>query len=104
MDAGSLQEDVIPVVVHEMEHQPWQDSGPRYYGCNRKDMLADLDVIEVLLNIDGFLPRGNRVLRFLLGRMVDRLKGDIDARLRRLDSALKHHNFLLQRFAEYELV
>jgi hypothetical protein len=39
-----------------------------------------------------------------LGKVwVDRLKGDIDARLQRLDSALKHRNFLLQRFAEYEL-
>jgi len=34
---------------------------------------------------------------------VQRLKGDIDAKLQRLDAALKHRGFVLQRFAEYEL-
>jgi hypothetical protein len=34
---------------------------------------------------------------------LDRVKGDIDAKLRRLDAALEHGNFLLRRFAEFEL-
>lgn len=39
-----------------------------------------------------------------LGKIwLDRLKGEIDARLRRLDAVLEHGNFLLRRFAEFEL-
>ena len=35
--------------------------------------------------------------------LVGRLRGKIDERLARLDAALQHRGFVLQRFAEYEL-
>lgn len=41
--------------------------------------------------------------RFLGDKWLQDWKGDIDARLQRLDAALKHRNYLLQRLAEYEL-
>lgn len=41
--------------------------------------------------------------RFLGDTWLQTWKGDIDARLQRLDAALKHHNYLLQRLAEFEL-
>ena len=41
--------------------------------------------------------------RFLGNKWLQDWKGDIDARLHRLDSLLKHRNYLLQRLAEFEL-
>jgi len=41
--------------------------------------------------------------RFLGDKWLQDWKGDIDARLQRLDAALKHRNYLLQRLAEFEL-
>lgn len=41
--------------------------------------------------------------RFLGDRWLQAWKGDIDARLQKLDAALLHRNFLLQRWAEFEL-
>ncbi len=65
------------------------------------------DVVKVGAAVIVSLGGGGAIvfgLSGFLGKVwVDRLKGDIDARLHRLDSALKHHNFLLQRFSEYEL-
>lgn len=43
------------------------------------------------------------LLRFLGNKWLQDWKGDIDARLQRLDAVLKHRNYLLQRLAEYEL-
>jgi len=41
--------------------------------------------------------------RFLGDKWLQDWKGDIDAKLQKLDAALRHRNFLLQRFAEFEL-
>src|SRR3990170_3393076 len=41
--------------------------------------------------------------RFIGDKWLQDWKGDIDARLQRLDAALQHRNYLLQRLAEFEL-
>lgn len=40
---------------------------------------------------------------FLGDKWLQDWKGDIDAKLQRLDAALRHRNYVLQRFAEFEL-
>jgi hypothetical protein len=42
-------------------------------------------------------------LRFVGDKWLQGWKGDIDAKLQRLDAALKHRNYLLQRLAEFGL-
>src|SRR5947209_19434584 len=65
------------------------------------------DVLNVALVVIGSLGGGGLIvfgLSGFLGRIwIDRLRGDIDAKLHRLDALLEHGNFLLQRFAEFEL-
>src|SRR3990167_1183091 len=41
--------------------------------------------------------------RFIGDKWLQDWKGDIDARLQRLDAALQHRNYVLQRLAEFEL-
>lgn len=41
--------------------------------------------------------------RFLGDKWLQDWKGEIDAKLQRLDAALRHRNYVLQRFAEFEL-
>lgn len=41
--------------------------------------------------------------RFLGDKWLQDWKGGIDAKLQRLDAALRHRNYVLQRFAEFEL-
>jgi hypothetical protein len=41
--------------------------------------------------------------RFLGDKWLQEWKGDIDAKVQRLNAALQHRNFLLQRVAEFEL-
>jgi hypothetical protein len=41
--------------------------------------------------------------RFLGDKWLQDWKGEIDAKLQRLDAALQHRNYVLQRFAEFEL-
>lgn len=65
------------------------------------------DVLNVSLVVIGSLGGGGLIvfgLSGFLGRIwIDRLKGEIDAKLHRLDALPEHGNFLLQRFAEFEL-
>jgi hypothetical protein len=65
------------------------------------------DALQVGTVILAALGGGGAIVVGLSGFIgkiwVDRLKGDIDVKLRRLDAALEHHNFLLRRFAEFEL-
>jgi hypothetical protein len=41
--------------------------------------------------------------RFLGDKWLQDWKGEIDEKLKRLDAALRHRNYVLQRFAEFEL-
>jgi hypothetical protein len=41
--------------------------------------------------------------RFLGDKWLQDWKGEIDAKLQRLDAGLRHRNYVLQRFAEFEL-
>src|SRR5687767_11304837 len=65
------------------------------------------DVLKVALTVIASLGGGGAIvfgLSGFLGRVwVDRLKGDIDGRLRRLEAALEHGNYVLRRLAEFEL-
>ncbi len=65
------------------------------------------DVLNVALVVISSLGGGGLIvfgLSGFLGRIwTDRLKGEIDAKIHRLDARLEHGNFLLQRFAELEL-
>ena len=69
--------------------------------------MAWRDVLEVGLVVIASLGGGGVIVFGLSGFIgkiwVDRLRGDIDARLQKLDAKLQHGNFLLQRFAEFEL-
>lgn len=46
---------------------------------------------------------GGAIVAAVGNLLVGRLRGKIDERLARLDAALQHRGFVLQRFAEYEL-
>ena len=65
------------------------------------------DALKVGAVIIGSLGGGGAIVfgfsGFLGQVWMQRLKGDIDARLQRLDAALSHQNYLLQKFAELEL-
>ena len=65
------------------------------------------DALKVGAVVIGSLGGGGAIVFGLSGFLgqiwMQRLKGDIDARLQRLDAALSHQNFLLQKFAELEL-
>lgn len=65
------------------------------------------DALQVGLVVIGSLGGGGAIVYGLsgfLGQMwVQRLRGDLDAKLARLEATLEHGNFLLQRFAELEL-
>jgi hypothetical protein len=65
------------------------------------DALKVGAVVVVSLGGGGGIVLG--LSRFIGDKWLQDWKGDIDARLQRLDAALKHRNYLLQRFAEYEL-
>ena len=47
---------------------------------------------------------GGGVIAGIIGNIwVNRLRGNIETELKRLDAALKHRGYVLQRFAEYEM-
>src|SRR5882672_1086527 len=66
-----------------------------------------IDALKIGAVVIGSLGGGGAIVFGLSGFLgqvwMQRLKGEIDARLQRLDAALTHQNFLLQRFAELEL-
>lgn len=66
-----------------------------------------VDALKVSILILASLGGGGAIVlglsRFLGDKWLQDWKGDIDARLQRLDAALKHRNYLLQRLAEFEL-
>jgi hypothetical protein len=66
-----------------------------------------MDALQVGGVIIGSLGGGGAIvfgLSGVLGKIwVDRLRGEIDKDLRRLDRTLEHGNFLLRRAAEFEL-
>jgi hypothetical protein len=66
-----------------------------------------VDALKVSTLILASLGGGGGIVlglsRFLGNKWLQDWKGDIDARLQRLDAALKHRNYLLQRLAEFEL-
>ena len=65
------------------------------------DALKVSTLILVSLGGGGGIVLG--FSRFLGDKWLQDWKGDIDAKLQKLDAALKHRNYLLQRFAEFEL-
>lgn len=66
-----------------------------------------VDALKVSTLVLASLGGGGGIVlglsRFLGDKWLQDWKGDIDARLQRLDAALKHRNYLLQRLAEFEL-
>jgi hypothetical protein len=68
---------------------------------NWYDALQVATVVILSLGGGGGIVLG--LSRFLGDKWLQDWKGDIDARLQRLDAALQHRNFLLQRFAEFEV-
>ena len=66
-----------------------------------------LDAVKVGTVVLAGLGGGGGIVlgfsRFLGDKWLQGWKGDIDAKLQRLDAALKHRNYVLQRLAEYEL-
>jgi hypothetical protein len=66
-----------------------------------------VDALKVSTLVLGSLGGGGAIVlglaRFLGDKWLQAWKADIDARLQRLDAALKHRNYLLQRLAEFEL-
>jgi hypothetical protein len=66
-----------------------------------------VDALKVSTLILASLGGGGGIVlgfsRFLGDKWLQAWKGDINARLQRLDAALKHRNYLLQRLAEFEL-
>ena len=66
-----------------------------------------VDALKVSTLVIASLGGGGVIVlglaRFLGDKWLQDWKGDIDARLQRLDAALKHRNYLLQRIAEFEL-
>jgi hypothetical protein len=66
-----------------------------------------IDVLEVSTLVIASLGGGGAIVlglsRFLSDKWLQDWKGEIDAKLQRLDAALAHRNFLLQRLAEFEL-
>lgn len=66
-----------------------------------------VDALQVSTLVIGSLGGGGAIVfglsRFLGDKWLQDWKGEIDARLQRLDAALEHRNFLLQRQAEFEL-
>jgi hypothetical protein len=69
--------------------------------------MAWRDAAEVGLVVIGSLGGGGAIvfgLSGFLGRIwLARLESDINSRLHKLEATLEHGNFLLQRFAEFEL-
>jgi hypothetical protein len=68
---------------------------------NWVDALQVSTLVIVSLGGGGAIVFG--LSRFLGDKWLQDWKGEIDARLQRLDAALEHRNFLLQRQAEFEL-
>lgn len=66
-----------------------------------------VDALKISTLILASLGGGGGIVlglsRFIGQKWLQDWKGDIDARLQRLDAALKHRNYLLQRLAEFEL-
>lgn len=66
-----------------------------------------VDALKVSALVLASLGGGGGIVlglsRFLGDKWLQDWKGDIDAKLQRLDAALKHRNYLLQRLAEFEL-
>jgi hypothetical protein len=66
-----------------------------------------LDALKIGTIVLASLGGGGGIVlgfsRFLGDKWLQNWKGDIDAKLQRLDAALKHRNYLLQRLAEFEL-
>ena len=66
------------------------------------------DALKIGTIVVGSLGGGGAIVlafsRVLGERWLQTLKGDIDAKLQRLDAELQHRNFVRQRFAEFELV
>jgi hypothetical protein len=68
---------------------------------NWVDALQVGAVVVMSLGGGGAIVFG--LSRFLGDKWLQDWKGDIDAKLQRLDAALRHRNYVLQRFAEFEL-
>ncbi|MFQ5881430.1 MAG: hypothetical protein ACE5I9_02995 [Candidatus Methylomirabilales bacterium] len=66
-----------------------------------------VDALKISTLILASLGGGGGIVlalaRFLGQKWLQEWKGDIDAKLQRLDAALAHRNYLLQRLAEFEL-
>ena len=66
-----------------------------------------VDALQVSTLVIGSLGGGGAIVfglsRFLGDKWLQDWKGEIDAKLQRLDAALEHRNFLLQRLSEFEL-
>jgi hypothetical protein len=80
-------------------------------GDERKEAMTAWDVLQVggivIASLGGWavivLGLAGFIGRIWADRLQGRLQGDIDAKLRRLDSRLTHGNFVLQRLAEAEM-
>jgi hypothetical protein len=72
-----------------------------------EDAVDWADVPKVSTIVIAGLGGGGGILlglsRFFGDKKLQDWKGEIDSKLQRLDSALRHRNYLLQRLAEFEL-
>ena len=66
-----------------------------------------VDALKVSTLVLASLGGGGGIVlglsRFIGDKWLQDWKGEIDAKLQRLDAALEHRNYLLQRLAEFEL-
>jgi len=66
-----------------------------------------LDALKIGTIVLASLGGGGGIVlgfsRFLGDKFLQDWKGDIDAKLQKLDAGLRHRNYLLQRLAEFEL-
>jgi len=65
------------------------------------DALKISSLILASLGGGGVIVLG--LARLLGDKWLQDWKGEIDAKLQRLDAALQHRNYVLQRLAEFEL-
>lgn len=72
-----------------------------------EDAVDWVDALKVSAVVLASLGGGGGIVlglsRFLGDKKLQDWKGEIDAKLQRLDAALRHRNYLLQRLAEFEL-
>lgn len=66
------------------------------------------DALKIGTVVIGSLGGGGAIVlafsKVLGGKWLQSLKGEIDAKLHRLEAELQHRNFVRQRFAEFELI